>query len=563
MRPTLIRLYSRAAAMLLMMLLTTATAWAETIDGVSYIDEFGELQTANIVTVLTGSETPGSNGCVELSAGWYVVNSDIDYNCGIKCYGDVNIILADGCTMNIGEENNPISNGCCIASDAAYGNPFYSLTIYGQSVQSGTLNAYKSGDLYDAVLAKDYTQYGGNVSIKFESASLNSSAINTDYGNITVSGGNLTVDVSSNNALTGNTTLNGGTLTAKATDNFVINGNTTVNGGTLTAEANGAFAIYGAFAMSGGTFNATTNYGTSIFGNFTMTGGTVTADDIAVMGDNWNGDLTFSGGTVTADDIGVFGNITLSWTSASDRLTASSYSSTVTIADGKSFYNGSEVVSGVITDLDKLDGKTLMPYVTIAAKQATVGGQTDYWTTLYRGDAGFAIVAEENACAYTATVSGETITLHRLGKVIPQGTAVIIVGEDAEIGMTTSTADAEYTVENNLHGVDVATALTDVKSTYSADAILVLSNKNSHFGFHELATTNVPARKAFLPINDPSGAREFTMVFEETTGIMCPAENAEKAESADAWYTLDGRRLNGKPTAKGLYVNSGRKVVIK
>ena len=30
-----------------------------------------------------------------------------------------------------------------------------------------------------------------------------------------------------------------------------------------------------------------------------------------------------------------------------------------------------------------------------------------------------------------------------------------------------------------------------------------------------------------------------------------------------AWYTLDGRRLNGKPTKAGIYVNDGHKVVIK
>ena len=29
------------------------------------------------------------------------------------------------------------------------------------------------------------------------------------------------------------------------------------------------------------------------------------------------------------------------------------------------------------------------------------------------------------------------------------------------------------------------------------------------------------------------------------------------------WYTLDGRKLDGKPTRKGLYINGGRKVVIK
>ena len=31
----------------------------------------------------------------------------------------------------------------------------------------------------------------------------------------------------------------------------------------------------------------------------------------------------------------------------------------------------------------------------------------------------------------------------------------------------------------------------------------------------------------------------------------------------DAWYSLDGRRMVGKPTAKGIYVNNGKKVVIK
>ena len=29
------------------------------------------------------------------------------------------------------------------------------------------------------------------------------------------------------------------------------------------------------------------------------------------------------------------------------------------------------------------------------------------------------------------------------------------------------------------------------------------------------------------------------------------------------WYTLDGRKLQGKPTAKGLYIINGRKVVVK
>ena len=205
--------------------------------------------------------------------------------------------------------------------------------------------------------------------------------------------------------------------------------------------------------------------------------------------------------------------------------------------------------------------------MTLAAKEVTVDEQENYWTTFYCGGAGFSIDEGENACAYTATVSGETITLHKLGQVIPKNTAVIIVSEDEDINLKISTAGAENEVENDLHGLDVATTRTDVLSPYSEDAaILVLSNKNDDFGFHELATTNVPARKAFLIIDDsdPSIARQFTMVFENATGIQSIDHSPLTIDHYDgAWYSLDGRRLNGKPTAKGVYVKNGKKVVIK
>ena len=29
------------------------------------------------------------------------------------------------------------------------------------------------------------------------------------------------------------------------------------------------------------------------------------------------------------------------------------------------------------------------------------------------------------------------------------------------------------------------------------------------------------------------------------------------------WYTLDGRKLSGKPNAKGVYIQNGKKIVVK
>jgi hypothetical protein len=50
----------------------------------------------------------------------------------------------------------------------------------------------------------------------------------------------------------------------------------------------------------------------------------------------------------------------------------------------------------------------------------------------------------------------------------------------------------------------------------------------------------------------------------ETTAIgTLDTKTGEMTFDNEAWYTLDGVRLSGKPTAKGIYINNGKKVVIK
>ena len=50
---------------------------------------------------------------------------------------------------------------------------------------------------------------------------------------------------------------------------------------------------------------------------------------------------------------------------------------------------------------------------------------------------------------------------------------------------------------------------------------------------------------------------------EETDGIEIVQTSTVKSRHDDAWFTLDGRQLSGKPTAKGLYIVNGKKVIIK
>ena len=63
-----------------------------------------------------------------------------------------------------------------------------------------------------------------------------------------------------------------------------------------------------------------------------------------------------------------------------------------------------------------------------------------------------------------------------------------------------------------------------------------------------------------------AGARAFVLNFGDdsnATGIISVYDSGFTVNGSDAWYSLDGCRLNGKPTAKGIYINNGRKVVIK
>ena len=90
----------RAAAALLVTMLMTMTAWADTVT-TYYVDENGTRHDNIIATVLTGSET-------SLGAGWYVVNNNISYTGTITLTGDVNIILGDGKTMTVNTTGNSI-----------------------------------------------------------------------------------------------------------------------------------------------------------------------------------------------------------------------------------------------------------------------------------------------------------------------------------------------------------------------------------------------------------------------------------------------------------------------
>jgi hypothetical protein len=113
----------------------------------------------------------------------------------------------------------------------------------------------------------------------------------------------------------------------------------------------------------------------------------------------------------------------------------------------------------------------------------------------------------------------------------------------------------------------------------SDDNSKLLIGKNSETGkstlFYPKSGASIGAFNAYFQLADGYTAsaqshsvRSFVMNFgsnENATGIIA-IENSQLStlhSQLSEWFTLDGRRLAGKPTAKGLYIHAGRKVVIK
>ena len=84
---------------------------------------------------------------------------------------------------------------------------------------------------------------------------------------------------------------------------------------------------------------------------------------------------------------------------------------------------------------------------------------------------------------------------------------------------------------------------------------------------YPLTTGNINGFRAYFQLKGfAAEARSFTMSFDdESTGItdIYDSQAHDLRFDTDGIYTLDGRRIEGQPTAKGIYIQNGRKVIIQ
>jgi hypothetical protein len=173
----------------------------------------------------------------------------------------------------------------------------------------------------------------------------------------------------------------------------------------------------------------------------------------------------------------------------------------------------------------------------------------------------------------SASISGSTLSLSFGNAVttLQAGTPYIIKWESGDnlvspvfSGVTIDATDRSY--DNSASGDQRVRFMGTYKSTeFDAEDNSILLMGGENMLFYPTTGAGLGAQRAYFKIGDDGAAgarlKAFRIDFgdSETTGIISAEANSSRSD----WYTIHGVKLDGKPTRSGVYINGGRKVVIK
>ena len=349
-----------------------------------------------------------------------------------------------------------------------------------------------------------------------------------------------------------------------------VNGNLTIYG---QSEGTGTLTTSNTVSQTGSSNHEYQIMGIYSSGNMTINGGIVQAsatdnssENNYTCGIKTNGDFTFNGGHVSATASNSYriyglyadGSITLGWRSPSDRFYAKTYNKDVTIRDGQAFSNGQSVYSGTVNK-NNLSAKTLQPAAALGMNSAGIMTYASPYA-LDLSNVNAYVVSDYNSGNSTLTLTKATEA--------PANTGLLLKAKDDGQKNTTIALplqeSAEAVGENLLVGVtDGATIVHQTEGSYTN---FILANGKYGIDWYTLSEAGaIGANKAYLqlPTAEVSNGRAFTWVYDDGTATKIERPTPDPSLYGGEWYTLNGVKLSGKPTTKGLYIHNGRKEVVR
>ena len=169
-------------------------------------------------------------------------------------------------------------------------------------------------------------------------------------------------------------------------------------------------------------------------------------------------------------------------------------------------------------------------------------------------------VEDEAALLYTITsVTDTEAVLSERSDAMPSNTPMLVYNMSNEtktiLLIPFAEPDMDITVAPEFKGTLEATTIaasTDAQTNYAFNGKQFVYVKDA---------LEVGPNKAWLSFETLSNAkqRSISIVFEEGTTELDEIKNDEPTD--DTWYDLNGRKLDGEPTTKGVFIKNGKKVM--
>ena len=225
------------------------------------------------------------------------------------------------------------------------------------------------------------------------------------------------------------------------------------------------------------------------------------------------------------------------------------------------FAPGLYAVKAVAADGSDYDGETALSNtfqlfqgyeVTVAAKE---------FITYYKDEP--LRVEDEAAELYTiSSVNDTQAVLSQKCDAMPSNTPMLVYNNSDEtkviLLIPCNEPDLALTVAPEFQGTLTGTTIaasTENQTNYALNGKAFVYVKNA---------IEIGPNKAWLQIpSQQQSAHKLEIVFDGNLTGVDTLNMKRGTLNDDSWYTVDGRKLQGKPTTKGVYILNGRKVVIK
>jgi hypothetical protein len=452
----------------------------------------------------------------------------------VTLYDDINL---GGSGFEFGDDENAIVATLDLNGHTISGNAEYLITV----AEKSTLTVAGDGSIVDINYLGCLIENNGTLNIT--GGTYGNSSWMTNNGTMTVSGGTFT-------AYGGFVSINN------------YDGSLTVSGGT--------FNVYdGGCAINNRSFSGTPVLTLSALPTFVHPEGAMKGTDIDL---NENTVITFDKAITTFPTA----PIVVKTKNTAPYVFTSGYGTYV--KDGDDNVVDPASMFTVTADNSLLDNAVLGIHASEAALFATQTVSFPEGKSTYYSAKGLKLLGENDKLKfYTVTNAVDDVAevTEIAGKTFGKETPLIVSNEssaDIDAVMVHAFDDADDAVFAASCATDLGekSVFSGFKGTAVAIDEIGFNNYKAYFGFtgHDFVKISkdgpVLAHRCWLEMGGSSNnAPRLTIRWneEEVTGVKGLTPTLSEGEGA--WYTLDGRKLNGKPTAKGIYIYNGNKRVVK